>query len=350
MKADQGKCLGSYAFLWGAKVEATTTWFGMFLPDGSKLAAVDAMAQAWSGNKPDDLSPVISAIAVKGDYEAKPGSEVTITLDASDPEGKPITVQWSLYAESTAYFTGGDKMKTPPSFPELITSASNTSCTLTLPQEKGIYRVYAIVKDPAGHAAVANVPLSAGQPAKTAAGGAAITPGQKLDLPAFVYAEGGVQVPWIPSGYMGNTGAIKVDLGWVANPKNGVSCIKVTYDAADEWGGVVWQDPINDWGDAAGGYDLSGATALEFWARGDQGGEVLDFGFGVLDSDKKYPDSGSASLKGVRLTDDWRKYRIELDKSTDLKRIKTGFYWSIAGQGKPTVFFLDEIRYVADEE
>lgn len=349
LKADKGHCLGSYAFLWGAKVEATTTWFGMFLPDGSKLGAVDSMTQAWSGNLPKDLSPKINSIAVKGGYDAKPGAEVTLSLDASDPEGMPLKVQWSLFAESSEYFTGGDKMEAPPSFPKLITSSSNTSCTLTLPETKGIYRVYAIVKDPAGHAAVANVPLSAGQASKTAAGGAAeMTPGQKAELPLVVFAEGGQQVPWIPSGYMGNTGAIKMDQGWIKNPKSGVSCIKVFYQAADEWAGVVWQDPINDWGDAAGGYDLSGATALEFWARGEEGGEVLEAGFGILGSDKKYADSGSGSLKGIKLTDDWRKYRIELGNDVDLQRIKTGFYWSIAGQGKPLTFYLDDIRYVAE--
>lgn len=347
LKADQGNCLGSYAFLWGAKVEATTTWFGMFLPDGSKLAAVDAMAEAWSGKPPKDLSPKINKLAVKGDYDAKPGAEVTITLDARDPEGKPLKVEWSLFAESSEYFTGGDKMETPPSFPSLITSASNTSCTLTLPDKKGIYRVYAIVKDPAGHAAVANVPLSAGQASK-AAGGAEMTPGQKAEMPFVVFAEGGQQVPWIPSGYMGNTGAIKMDQGWVKNPKSGVSCLKVFYQATDEWAGVVWQDPINDWGDAAGGYDLTGATALEFWARGEAGGEVLEAGFGVLGADKKYADSGSSQLKGIKLTNDWRKYRIEIGKDVDLQRIKTGFYWSIAGQGKPVTFYLDDIRYVVD--
>lgn len=347
LKADRKMCLGSYAFLWGSKVEATTTWFGMFLPDGSKLAAVDAMTQAWSGKLPSDLVPKINTIAVQGDYDAKPGSSVTIALDADDPEGKALEVQWSLYAESSTYFTGGDKIDAPPSFPELITSSSNTQCTVTLPDKPGIYRVYAIVKDPAGNAAVANVPLSAGPVPK--AGAAALKPGQPLDLPAAVYAEGGQQVPWIAAGYMGNTAAIKVDLGYVTNPKSGVSCIKVSYLDADEWAGVVWQDPINDWGDAAGGYDLTGSTALEFWARGDKGGEVVTFGFGLLGADKKHPDSGSGELKEVRLTDAWRKYRIELDKNTDMQRIKTGFYWTLAGQGKPVTFFLDDIRYVSDK-
>lgn len=348
LQADTTHCLGSYAFLWGAKVEATTTWFGMFLPDGSKLAAVDAMTQAWTGQPPADLSPEIARFEIANDYKQTPGTRIEIKLVAKDPEGKPLEVAWSLMRDSHTYLTGGDHVEAPPSFPEHIQSASNAGCSLVLPDQPGIYRVYAIVKDPAGNAAVANLPLSAGPDRQAAPGSADITPGQRLELPAVVYAEGGEKVPWIPAGYMGNTGAIKLDLGHVKNPKNGVSCIKLTYDAVDQWAGVVWQDPINDWGDQAGGYDLSGAKALEFWARGESGGEVVSFGFGLLDASKKHPDSGSGVLKELRLTDQWRRYRIEIGGEVDMKRIKTGFYWSAAGQGKPLTFYLDDVRYVSE--
>lgn len=350
LKADTAHCLGGYAFLWGAKVEATTTWFGMFLPDGSKLAAVDVMTRAWSGKSPADLCPNIASMSIEGSYEKKPGAKVKIALEVKDPEGETLSVQWRLMRDSVTYLTGGDKVDAPPSFPDHITSSGLSGCTLTLPEEPGVYRVYAIVKDPAGNAAVANLPLSAG-PAEEqgVAGSSDMTPGQKLDLPAVVYAEGGEQVPWIPAGYMGNTGAIKMDVGHVKNPKNGVSCIKVGYTAADQWAGVVWQDPINDWGDAAGGYDLRGAKALVFWARGEDGGEVVNFGFGLLGSDKKHPDSGSGELKEVRLTNEWRRYRIEIGGDVDLQRIKTGFYWTVAGSGQPIQFYLDDIKYVTQE-
>ncbi len=47
--ANQPMSLGSYAFTWGNKQEATATWFGLLLPDGSKLGAVDALSELWSG-------------------------------------------------------------------------------------------------------------------------------------------------------------------------------------------------------------------------------------------------------------------------------------------------------------
>ncbi|MEL6545495.1 MAG: glycoside hydrolase family 2 TIM barrel-domain containing protein, partial [Myxococcota bacterium] len=40
LHSDASLSLGSLAFLWSWKVEATATWFGMFLPDGRRLAAV----------------------------------------------------------------------------------------------------------------------------------------------------------------------------------------------------------------------------------------------------------------------------------------------------------------------
>lgn len=58
--------LGSYAFTWGNKQEATATWFGLLLPDGSRLAAVDALTQCWTGKPPVHPVPVINRLTVMG--------------------------------------------------------------------------------------------------------------------------------------------------------------------------------------------------------------------------------------------------------------------------------------------
>ncbi|MEM6690486.1 MAG: glycoside hydrolase family 2 TIM barrel-domain containing protein, partial [Planctomycetota bacterium] len=54
-----GLCLGAYSFLWGHKQETTATWFGMLLPDGSRLAAVDVISSAWTGKPPANRCPEI---------------------------------------------------------------------------------------------------------------------------------------------------------------------------------------------------------------------------------------------------------------------------------------------------
>ena len=116
------------------------------------------------------------------------------------------------------------------------------------------------------------------------------------------------------------------------------------YDAPGMWVGVAWQHPANDWGDQPGGYDLTGARKLTFWARGEEGGEKVDFGVGLLGSDKEYPDTAKAELKGVKLKREWKRYSIDLDDE-DLTRIKTPFVWTLGGRGRPVTFYLDDIQF-----
>jgi hypothetical protein len=166
-----------------------------------------------------------------------------------------------------------------------------------------------------------------------------------VKLPFTVFDEkGSTNNHYIPSGWMGNTKGIKLDDGCTSNPHGGKTCLRFEYSEAGEWAGVVWQDPANDWGDQPGGWNFTGATKLKFWARGDKGGETVTFKFGVLGSDKKYFDTGAGEASAVRLTKEWQEYTIDL-AGKDLTRIKTGFVWTLAGQGSPVVFFLDDIRF-----
>ena len=329
---NQPLCLGSYAFTWGHKREATDTWFGLLLPDGDKLGAVDTLTKLWSGHAPATLCPAISSLTVDGTGQAAPGDVVHATLDASDPQNAPLTVQWVLEADPDTYHTGGGHEDAPPTYPDAILAGTAKSATVKLPAAAGAYRLYAYVRDTHGGAAVANVSLDA---AKSAA--------KKATLPLTLYAEDGGPQPYIPSGYMGTTTAIKMNPACTVQPHLGKTCLQVDYTNIDNWGGVVWQDPANDWGDKPGGLDLTGAKTLSFWARGDQGGEVVTFLFGLLGSDKTYSDSGTGKMQAT-LTKDWKQYTINL-VGTDLSQIKTGFAWTLAAPGKPVRFYLDDIQY-----
>lgn len=164
----------------------------------------------------------------------------------------------------------------------------------------------------------------------------------KADLPCAVYADGKPPV-WIASGYMGDTGAITMNEAATDNPHSGATCLQVGFNKGDGWGGVVWQDPANDWGDAAGGRNLTGATKLSLWARGATGGEKVKFGFGVLGADKPFHDSGKKELE-VTLGKEWKEYDLDVT-GLDLSRIKTGFMWVVGGQGQGVNFYLDDIRW-----
>ncbi len=347
--SNDGTCIGSYAFLWGHKVESTATWFGMFLADGSKVEAVDAMTRAWTGSFPSDRCPQIETFVFdQGGLETRgaAGEIVTVRMDASDPEGSALSAEWVVRLDPMTYETMGDDIPLPPAVEGAVSNADAQGATLTLPEQGGVYRVYVVVKDAAGNAAAANLPLFV-QDAEGADAGDAGVAGRDVDLPFAVYTDGGAPEPWTPSGYMGNTEAIEVNNASAVNPKSGETCMQVDYRANADWGGVVWQNPANDWGDEPGGFDLRGATALTFWARGQEGGEVLTFGYGLLGADATHSDSSSGKIENVTLTSEWQQYTIPLE-GRNLQRIKTGFYWTVAGSGRPVRFYLDDVQYVED--
>jgi len=329
---NQPLCLGSYAFTWGNKQEATATWYGLLLPDGSKLAGVDTLTTLWSGHAPASLCPVIGSLSVDGSAQAAPGDTVHVTLDASDPQSDPLTVKWVMQADPELYKTGGGHENKPPLYPDAIVSGTLKAAVVKMPAAPGAYRLYAYVHNAHGGAAVANVSLDAAK-----------SPAKKAVLPLVIYAENGDPQPYIPSGYMGTTAAIKMNPACTVQPHSGKTCLQADYTYIDNWGGVVWQNPVNDWGKLPGGYDLTGAKTLSFWARGDQGGEVVTFLYGLLGADAAYSDSSTGKVVAT-LTKDWKQYTISLT-GKDLSQIKTGFAWTLAAPGKSVRFYLDDIQY-----
>ena len=128
--AQRGQCLGSYAFLWGHKQEATATWFGMFLPSGERLGAVDAMTFAWTDRWPANRAPALNAVTTEArEAELAPGTRFTARVDASDPEGDPLVVRWEVRSESTDRREGGDRETEPPAHPECFVDAKGLDAT-----------------------------------------------------------------------------------------------------------------------------------------------------------------------------------------------------------------------------
>lgn len=334
----KGQCLGSYAFLWGAKQEATATWFGILLPDGTRLAAADVLTEMWTGKPAENLCPRIEQIKLTGSEEVEPGTTIIVALNVDDPEKDPLKIRWVLQKENEKFGEGGDAEAVPPIYPESILKADLQRAEVKLPREAGNYRVFVYVRDDHGGGATANLPVHVK--------GASVPQAVKAaQLPLVIYGEPEPEIlPFIAAGWMGNSKAMKLTERCETNPHAGKYCLRVDYSANDNWSGIVWQNPENDWGDKPGGWNLSGAKRLSFWARGERGDEVISCEFGILGKDKKYHDTGHGKLENLKLTTDWQQFTIDVTK-LDLTRIKTGFVFTVAGSGRPVTFFLDDIRY-----
>jgi hypothetical protein len=166
----------------------------------------------------------------------------------------------------------------------------------------------------------------------------------------YIYSDkGDHQNHFIPSGWMGDYGDLRIDDGNRDNPKSGKTSIKWTYTAkatnGANWAGCFWQNPANNWGTVAGGYDLSAYKRLTFWARGEKGGEkIAEFKVGGITGE--HGDSDAQNIGPIELTKEWKKYTIDLaDKN--LSHVIGGFAWSASRDDNQDGFiiYLDEIRF-----
>ncbi|MBF0522140.1 MAG: hypothetical protein HQL24_03680 [Candidatus Omnitrophica bacterium] len=169
--------------------------------------------------------------------------------------------------------------------------------------------------------------------------------------PFYVYRDRTSQENhFIPSGFMPNGKCLSFEDGWMLDCHSGKTCIKVVYDIAcsnndQRWAGIYWLNPPNNWGNRKGGFNLTGAQKLVFWAKGDKGGEnIEEFLVGGILGD--YPDSSKVTVGPVILTDQWREYTIDL-RGKDLSYISGGFGWSANARANPQscTFYLDDIRF-----
>jgi len=159
---------------------------------------------------------------------------------------------------------------------------------------------------------------------------------------------------FIASGYMGEPDNIELLESWKDTPCDTTDsdsfCIKITYTPGyTGWAGIYWQNRANNWGDCPGeDFSEYGFNQIIFWARGEKGGEVVEFKAGdISDPNKKYKDSFRATAGRLRLTKDWKRYKISL-KNKNLSSVIGGFCWVASGNANPKglTFYLDNVQYI----
>lgn len=162
--------------------------------------------------------------------------------------------------------------------------------------------------------------------------------------------------------------AVAVPAGWMSGESSpadfirlesasychtGADCLRFTYETGGGWGGVLWWPNGCDWPNLeqpacgidvleTGGFDA--VDRLTFWARGELGGEKIEFTVGS-DPDG-LPPSPRRSLGTVALGTTWQQYEIDLN-GIDLTHAVALFYWGATDESNPdgAIFYLDDIQF-----
>ena len=164
IKANPGRIIGAYAFLWGQKQERTPTWYGTLTETGDRTEAADALQYIWQGAWPSNRAPKVRSIRLAGqtahdNVVAETGTWLPAEVVALDAENEGLTYRWTVRPESQAKEVGGDPEVAPAPVPNLIKVANNAKVAVLMPAEPGAYRLFVEVLDGAGGVGHANLPF-----------------------------------------------------------------------------------------------------------------------------------------------------------------------------------------------
>jgi len=164
IKADAGKCIGSYVFHWGNKQETTPTWFNLFLATGEKIESVDILEQLWTGLAPDLPAPRIDRIRLNNrpaqtSIKLKKGDTAVASFNLRRCDPEHLRIRWQLLAESTDKRSGGDREQRPNNMELEILRTKGSCVEFKVPDRAGAYRIFIYVYGAGGKAATANVPF-----------------------------------------------------------------------------------------------------------------------------------------------------------------------------------------------
>ncbi|WP_194974093.1 glycoside hydrolase family 2 TIM barrel-domain containing protein [Aquiflexum lacus] len=160
---DSALLLGSYAFYWGFKHEATHTWFSLFSEDGAESSLAHFLKYAWSGKKADNLAPIVDNLFIETSHGLAndnvyltANQEYIASASTKDPEGDSLTYRWEIRPEDT-YFLNHQNFNY--NMEHLILSDKGDKIQFITPIDEGPYRIFVFTFDPHGNVGSHNIPF-----------------------------------------------------------------------------------------------------------------------------------------------------------------------------------------------
>lgn len=165
-------CLGSYAFLWGAKQEYTETWFGLFSKENDPTEPVDALEAVFMEKYPAKGAPTIITTSLDGkttkdDIRLKAGERFTADVTAAWSTGigtysadqeNSLEYHWKVLRESDDKKSGGDMESAAEEVHVGMSKRESAAISFRAPENSGAYRLFVTVAGN-GKTAYANIPF-----------------------------------------------------------------------------------------------------------------------------------------------------------------------------------------------
>jgi hypothetical protein len=163
IRKDSSMCLGSYVFLWGQKQETTPTWYGVFV-EGKSTEAVNVLQEVWSGVKPQNWAPQITAFELEqtkpeGSFMCRKGASVSVNLKVVSANLEGLKYHWEILPESEFTKSGGDAELKPEAISVNMKGNASSGYSFKAPFQKGAYRLFVYITDTHEQVACANFPF-----------------------------------------------------------------------------------------------------------------------------------------------------------------------------------------------
>jgi hypothetical protein len=164
IEPNKNYCLGSYAFLWGAKQEYTETWFGLFSKDNKMTEPIDAIQEVFTEKQISNPAPTIKSFVLNNQstsdnivLKAEGKNQAAFTVDLPKNMGN-AKYNWRIIQESTDKKSGGDREEEATEINGLIKNGRSNAITFMAPKNPGQYRLFvsALYND---KLAYANIPF-----------------------------------------------------------------------------------------------------------------------------------------------------------------------------------------------